>query len=122
MLERLTGWGAVALWGALNAVFVALLAGFILGGLGSSPFVVETYGSSVGLVFLLAVAVWFGRRRRPQQRGWRQPAGTASAVLFAIAAMLAWLGLAFGIWITILAAFPLLLAVILEYSIHRRRA
>jgi hypothetical protein len=121
MLERLTGWGAVALWGALNAVFVALLAGFILGGIGSSPFVVETYGSSAGLVFLIALAVWLGRRRRAQQRGWRQPAGTASVALFAIGAMLAWLGLAFGIWITVLAAFPLLLALILEYSIHRRR-
>jgi hypothetical protein len=122
MLERLTGWGVVALWGSFNAVFVALLAGFILGGVGTSPFVVETYGSSAGLVFLIALAVWFGRRRRPQQRGWRQPAGAASVVLFAIGAMLIWLGLAFGIWITILAAFPLLFALILEYSIHRRRA
>ena len=122
MLERLTGWGVVALWGVLNLIFVALLAGFILGGIGTSAFVLETYGSSVGLVFLIALAVWLGRRRRPQQRGWRQPAGAASVVLFAIGAMLVWLGLAFGIWITILAAFPLLLALILEYSIRQRNA
>jgi hypothetical protein len=122
MLERLTGWGAVAIWGFFNAVMVALLAGFILGGFGSSPFVLETYGSSAGLVFVVALAVWLGRRYRPWQYGWRQPAGAASVILFVIAVMLAWLGLAFGIWITIIAAFPLLLAVLLEYAIHRRKS
>lgn len=121
MLDRLTGWGVVALWGALNAVLAAVLAGFIAAGIGSSPFVLETYGSSVGLVFLIAGAVWLGRRRyRHWQYGWRQPAGAGSVVLFAIAALLAWLGLAFGIWITIIAAFPLLLALFLEYAIRRR--
>ena len=121
MLERMTGWGAVAIWGTFNALMVALLAGFILGGFGTSPFLLETYGSSAGLVFVIALAVWFGRRRfRPWLTGFRQPAGTASIILFAAAAALAWLGLAFGIWITILAAFPLLLALLLEYSIRRR--
>ncbi len=121
MLDRLTGWGVVALWGAFNAVLVAVLAGFIVAGYGDSPYDLETYGSSVGLVFLIAGAVWLGRRRyRHCQYGWRQPAGAGSVVLFAIAAMLAWLGLAFGIWIIIIAAFPLLLALLLEYAIRRR--
>jgi hypothetical protein len=122
MLERLTGWGAVAIWGTFNAFLVGLLAGFILGGFGTSPFLLETYGSSAGLVFLIALAVWLGQRYRPWQRGWRQPAGAASVILFAIAAILAWLGLAFGIWITIIAAFPLLAALLLEYAIHRRKS
>jgi hypothetical protein len=120
MLDRLTGWGVVALWGAFNAVLAAVLAGFILAGYGDSPYDLETYSSSVGLIFLVAAAVWLGRRHRPWERGWRQPAGAASVVLFAIAAMLAWLGLAFGIWVTTTAAFPLLLALLLEYAIRRR--
>lgn len=122
MLERLTGWGVVALWGVFNAILMFVLVGFVLGGIGDSPFDLETYGSSVGLVFVIAGAVWLGRRRRPWLTGWRQPAGTASVVLFAIAAFLLWLGLAFGIWISIIAAFPLVLAILLEYAIRRRTA
>ena len=60
MLERLTGSAVVVIWGLFNAVMVALLAGFVLGGFGSSPFVLATYGSSVSLVFVIALAVWFG--------------------------------------------------------------
>lgn len=122
MLERLTGSAVVAIWGLFNAVMVAVLAGFVLGGFGSSPFVLATYGSSVGLVLVIALAVWFGRRRRPWLRGWPQPAGTGSVILFVIGVLLVWLGLAFGIWVTILAAFPLTLAVLVEWAIHRRKA
>lgn len=71
---------------------------------------------------MIALAVWFGRRRRPWQRGWPQPAGTGSVILFVVAALLAWLGLAFGMWVTILAAFPLTLAALLEWAIRRRKA
>ena len=43
-------------------------------------------------------------------------------ILFAVGALLVWLGLAFGIWVTILAAFPLILALIVEWAIRRGKA
>lgn len=117
-MERLTGWSVVALWGAFNAFFVLLLVGFVAGGFGRSVFVLETYGSATGLVFAFALAVWLGRRR--SRRGLPLPAGAGSIPLFALSALMICLGLAYGIWIAILAAFPFFWAVLLEYSIHRR--
>jgi hypothetical protein len=117
-MERLGSWGVVALWGAFNAFFVLLLVGFVLGGFGQSVFILEAYGSATGLVFVFALAVWLGRRRA--RHGLRVPAGTGSIPLFALSALMIWLGLVYGIWIAILAAFPFLWAVMLEYSIHRR--
>jgi hypothetical protein len=117
-MERLTGWGVVALWGCFNAFFVLLLIGFIAGGFGHSVFVLEAYASATGLVFAFALTVWLARRR--SRRGLPLAAGAGSIPLFALTAMMVWLGLAFGIWIAMLAAFPFLWALILEYSIHQR--
>ena len=117
-MERLTDWGVVALWGGFNAFFVLLLIGFIAGGFGHSVFVLEAYGSATGLVFAFALTVWLARRR--SRRGLPLPAGAGSIPLFALTALMVWLGLAYGIWLAILAAFPFLWAVILEYSIHQR--
>jgi hypothetical protein len=122
MLDRLGGWGVVALWGVFNAVLAAVLAGFVFGGIGDSPVDLEAYWSGVGLVFVIAAAAWLARRYQPGQRGWRQPAGTASVVLFAVGALLAWMGVAFGIWLIILGAFPMALAIGLEIAYRRRRA
>lgn len=121
MMERLNGWNVVALWGSFNAFFFLLLVGFILGGFGQSVFILEAYGSSTGLIFAFAAMVWLGRRRQPGAPAWRQAAGAGSIPLFAITAFMIWLGLAYGIWIAILAAFPFLWAVMLEYSIHERQ-
>jgi hypothetical protein len=121
MMERLNGWNVVALWGCFNAFFVLLLVGFIAGGFGRSVFILEIYCSSAGLVFAFAAMTWLGRRRQPGARAWRQAAGTGSIPLFAITAFMIWLGLTYGIWISIIAAFPFLFAVLLEYSIHQRR-
>jgi hypothetical protein len=117
-MERLTDWGVVALWGSFNAFFVLLLIGFIAGGFGHSVFVLEAYGSATGLVFAFALTVWLARRR--SRRGLPLAAGAGSIPLFALTAFMVWLGLAYGMWIAILAAFPLLWAVLLEYSIHQR--
>jgi hypothetical protein len=117
-MERLTDWGVVALWGAFNAFFVLLLVGFVAGGFGHSVFVLETYGSATGLVFAFALAVWLARRR--SRRGLPLAAGAGSIPLFALTALMIWLGLAFGLWIAVLSAFPFLWAVLLEYSIHQR--
>jgi hypothetical protein len=120
MMERLNGWNVVALWGAFNAFFVLLLIGFIAGGFGRSVFDLEASASMVGLIFAFAAMVWLGRRRQPRARAWRQAAGAGSIPLFALTALMVWLGLAYGIWIAIIAAFPFLWALILEYSIHQR--
>ena len=117
-MDRLSSWGVVALWGAFNAFFVLLLIGFIAGGYGRSVFDLEAYASATGLVFAFALAVWLGRRR--SRRGVPLPAGAGSIPLFALAALMVWLGLAFGFWIAIFGAFPFLCALILEYSIHQR--
>lgn len=117
-MERLTAWRVVALWGGFNTLLVLLLLGFVLGGFGRSVFILEIYGSAAGLVFLFALAVWLGGRR--SRHGLPVAAGTGSIPLFALTAMMIWLGLAFGIWISILAAFPFLWAVLLEYSVHQR--
>lgn len=122
MLDRLGGWGVVALWGLFNAVLAAVLTGFVLGGYGDSPFDLEAYWSSVGLVLVVAAVIWLARRYRPWQRGWRQPAGTASVILFAVGVLLEWMGVAFGIWLIIIGAFPLALAIGLEVAYRRRRA
>ena len=81
-------------------------------------FVLETYGSATGLVFAFALTVWLARHR--SRRGLPLPAGAGSIPLFALTALMVWLGLAYGIWIAILGAFPFLWAVILEYSVHQR--
>jgi len=117
-MERLTAWRVVALWGVFNTFFVLLLVGFVLGGFGRSVFILETYGSAAGLVFLFALAVWLAGRR--SRRGLPVAAGAGSIPLFALTALMIWLGLAFGIWIAIMAAFPFLWAVLLEYSVRQR--
>jgi hypothetical protein len=106
----------VAIWAVLNGLLAAMLAGF-----GENYFALQLYGSAAAFVLVLAGLVWLGRRYRPWQRGWRQPAGTGSVALFAIGVMLLWLGLAFGKWVAILAAFPFLLALVLEILVHVRK-
>ncbi len=121
-MERLfSGPVVVAIWGLMNALMVALLAGFVSAGFGGSMVVVEVYGAATGLVFLLAVLVWLARRRRRQamQRGLRLPPRPASALMLALAFALLWLGLAFGMWPPILAFLPLSAAVIMEIAVRR---
>jgi hypothetical protein len=121
-MERLFSAPAVvALWGLMNALMVALLLGFVSAGLGGSMVVVEVYGAATGLVFVLAGLTWLARRRRrqPMERGLRLPPRPASAVLLALAFMLLWLGLAFGVWLPILAFLPFSGAVMMEIAARR---
>ena len=111
----------VAVWGLMNALMVGLLAGFVASGFGGSMFVVEVYGAATGLVFLITALVWLARRRRRQamERGLRLPSRPASALMLALAFALLWLGLAFGMWLPMLAFFPLTAAVIMEIAARR---
>jgi hypothetical protein len=112
----------VAAWGALNALLAGLLAGFTAAGLDGGPgpggaLGFAIYAAASALVFVIALLVWLGRRRRAA--GLRIPARPGAAALLAAGVTLIWLGLAFGTWIALLAAIPLLAAVMLEVSAHR---
>jgi hypothetical protein len=111
----------VAAWGALNALLAGLLAGFTAAGLDGGPgpggaLGFAIYAAASALVFVIALLVWLGRRRAD---GLRIPARPGAAALLAVGVTLIWLGLAFGTWIALLAAFPLLAAAMLEISAHR---
>lgn len=116
-MERwLTATTVVLLWGALNAMLAAILAGFTASGLvggagpaGALSFIV--YGAPTTLVFLVALGVWAGKRRRA---GLRVPPRPGAALLLAVAVAVSWLGLAVGAWAAFLAVAPLVAAVVLE--------
>lgn len=112
----LTGSVAVFMWAAFNTLLALILAGFTASGFiggagpaGAQGFIM--YAVSSAAVFLFGLAVWLGRRRR---KGLRVPPRPAAALLLATAVALAWLGLAFGIWIAIVGAVTLFVAIVLE--------
>ncbi len=110
----LAPWAVVAIWGVLLAALAAVGAGF-----GNSALVLEVSGSAAGLILLLAAAVWLDRRLRPRRRWLRQPVRIGGMFLLAVAAVLGWLGLAFGAWLVIIAAVPLIGAAGLEVAARR---
>ncbi len=122
MMDRLfTAPAVVFFWGVLNALMTGLLIGFVVSGFGGSMTVVAIYASATGLVFLLALLTWLARRRRRQAaaRGLRLPPRPAAALMLAIAFTLLWLGLPFGEWVPMLAAGPLIAAIMMEISARR---
>jgi hypothetical protein len=119
MLEKLfTAPVVVVFWGLLNVVALAVLAGFHAAGFGGHLVEVYIYIGSALLVLLLAALVWRARRRRPEglSGGLAVPRRPASALLLALAFMMLWLGLAFGVWLPILAVVPLVVAGLMEWS------
>jgi hypothetical protein len=122
MMERLfSAPVVVAIWGGLNVLMVGLLIGFVASGFGGSMVVAEIYGSSAGLVFLVALLTWLARRRRPRAlaRGLVVPPRPATMLMLAVAFALLWLGLPFGEWVPMLAAGPLVAAVLMEVTARR---
>jgi drug/metabolite transporter (DMT)-like permease len=112
----INGWTVVFIWAVFNTLLASILAGFTASGYiggagsaGSEGFIM--YAVSATLVFLIGVVVWLGRRR---QKGLRIPSRPGAALLLAVAVALAWLGLAFGVWIAIVGATAFLAAIILE--------
>lgn len=107
----------VAFWGLLNTVALLVLAGFLAARFGGHMVELYIYIGSALLVFGLAALVWRVRRRQPQglARGLAVPRRPASALLLALAFMMLWLGLAFGVWLPILAVVPLLVAGLMEW-------
>jgi hypothetical protein len=107
----------VAIWGLMNVVAVALLAGFHAAGSHGDTVELYIYVGSALLVFLLALLAWLARRHRRQaiERGLVVPRRPASALMLALAFTMLWLGLPFGMWVPILAAFPLGVAALMEF-------
>jgi hypothetical protein len=121
-MERwLSAPAVVAVWGALNTLLAGLLAGFTAAGVDGGPgsggaLGFAVYAAVSALVFVVALLVWLGRRRRA---GLSVPARPGAAALLAVGVAMVWLGLPFGAWIQFLAALPLLAALMLEISAHR---
>jgi hypothetical protein len=110
----LAPWGVVVLWGVLLASLAAAGAAF-----GNGALVLELSGSAAGFVLLLAAVVWLDWRLRPR-RGWlRQPVRVGGVFMLAVAAALAWAGLAFGAWLVLIAAAPLAAAIGMEIAARR---
>ncbi len=118
-MERLfsSATGVVLLWGAFNTVLAVTLAGFTAAGIdhaaGQGGFLAfAIYAVSATLVFLVALAVWAGRRRRGAANVSPRP---AAALLLAVSVGLAWLGVGIGGWMLYPAAAALLIACVYEF-------
>jgi hypothetical protein len=106
----------VFIWGVFNTLLAFILVGFTASGfvggasrVGPQGFIM--YLVSSALVFLIGVVVWLARRRK----GLRVPLRPGAALLLAVAVALAWLGLAFGIWLAIVGAVTLFAAILFEF-------
>jgi hypothetical protein len=109
--------GVVAIWATLLGALAATSAGF-----GNNALVLEISGSAAGFVLLLAGIVRLDRRLHPARSYLRQPTRVGGVVMLAVAIALGWLGTAFGAWLMIIAAVPLLAAIGLEILARRQRA
>jgi hypothetical protein len=112
----INGSTVVFVWAVFNTLLALILVGFtvsgFVGGAGRvGPQGYIMYAISTALVFLIGLVVWLTRHRR---KGLREPVRPGAAVLLAAAAALAWLGLAFGLWLTIIGAVTLFAAFLLE--------
>lgn len=87
--------------------------------MGNNLVVLEISGGAALLVLVIAGAVWLDQRLRPYRGVYRLPVRIGGAFLFAVTALTAWLGLAFGQYMLYLAAVPLTGAVGLEIAAWR---
>ena len=72
------------------------------------------------LFWFYALALSVSRRRgRDQRAGWPLPSRPASALLLATGVALIWLGLAFGMWLPVIAIVPLVAALGVELAARR---
>ncbi len=107
----------VLIWGAFNTLLAVMLAGFtasgFTGGAGPAGFLAfGIYAASATLVFLTALAVWAGRRRR---HGLNESPRAASALLLATGVAMGWAALAVGAWAAYLACPVVIAAIVYEF-------
>lgn len=118
---RMSAAAVVALWGIINGLLVAMLAGF-----GEQIAVLALYGSVAALVEIIAIAVFMTTRRRqylsnPARPAWHAPNGD-SVLILAVAVLIAAVGLAFYPFLALAAVLPLAVFIIKETSAHKRES
>lgn len=110
-------WAVVAAWAVLLGLLTAISAGF-----GNDAVATEIFGSAATLILMVAVAVWLDLRFRPYRAVLRLPVRLGGVFLFAVTATVAWLSLAFGEFMLMLAVVPFAGAVGLEVAARRYAA
>jgi len=118
LTERLffSGWSVVFVWAVFNAILASILAGFtasgFVGGAGTAgALTFAIYAVSTTAIFVFALIVFLGRRRR---RGLSVPPRPSAVLLLAVAMAFAWLGLAVEPWLTFVSAAPAVGALVAE--------
>lgn len=107
-------WAVVAGWAVLLGVLSAVGAAF-----GNNAVVEEISGGAAGLALVIAAAVWLDLRLRPNRGVLALPVRLGGVVLFAVAACLVLLGLAFGEFMPMIAAVPLAAGIGVEIAARR---
>ena len=105
----------VAGWAGFNALLVALLAGFA-----GASLVVVLYAASVLLIAGVALVVMIASRRNPGGGSFWRPAHGDVVPLAAVAGLIFALGIAFNLWLILVAAAVGAAAAVLAASAGRR--
>jgi hypothetical protein len=113
---RITGPLVVAGWGAGNGLLTALQAG-----MGAAWTVVVMQGCSAIVIELIAITAMLAWRRWPEGRPRQQPPGGATVMLIAAGALTGGLGLAYGIWVTVISIALFIAAGLSEAHLAHRR-
>lgn len=109
-------WTIVAIWGVFLAILSAVGAA-----MGNSLVVLEISGGAATGVLAIAGAVWLDHRLRPSRGVYSLPVRLGGTFLFAVTADMAWMALAFGEVMLMLAVVPLAGAIGLEIAARRAR-
>lgn len=109
-------WTVVTIWAVLLGLLAAVSAGF-----GNNPVVLAISGGAAALILVLAGIVWLDHRFRPRRTVFGLPVRLGGGFLFAVAATVAWLSLAFGEFMFMLAVVPFAGAVGLQVAAWRHR-
>ncbi|GLY63947.1 hypothetical protein [Amycolatopsis taiwanensis] len=99
-------------WAGFNAILAAIMFAY-----GETLQFIGLYAAGVVLTVLVGLSVLLATKRSSGPH-WRLPAGSRSAGLLGLAAILFGLGFVFTHWISYLALFPLLLA---AFTFNRER-
>lgn len=116
---RVTGPRTVAFWGSLCLVLLILCAA------GHESWVdLSLWGSTVFILWSVALAAHLANRRTPVHRGaFAWPTSSSTSLLLALALVFAALAGAFGLWFGILVPVPLVVAAygaVRDRKLHER--
>ena len=109
-------WTVVTIWAVMLGLLAAVSAGF-----GNNLVVLAISGGAAVLVLLVAGTVWLDHHFRPYRTVFGLPARLGGTFLFAVTATVAWMSLAFGEVMLLLAVVPFVGAVGLHIAAWRHR-